>query len=36
VATILDNYAFLLRSIGREEEAVQLEARAEAIRAKNA
>ena len=33
LATCLQNYALLLRSIGREEEAVRLESRAEAIRA---
>jgi tetratricopeptide (TPR) repeat protein len=36
VATSLENYAFLLRDMGRPEEAERLEARARAIRANNA
>jgi tetratricopeptide (TPR) repeat protein len=36
VAKCLQNYAFLLRSMGRQEEAARLESRAEAIRAKSA
>ena len=34
VATTLENYAALLREIGREAEAEEMEAQAEAIRAK--
>ena len=34
VATSLENYAALLRKVGREAEAAGMEARAEAIRAK--
>ena len=34
MATSLENYAALLREVGREAEAVETEARAEAIRAK--
>jgi len=34
VATVLGNYAILLRNTGREEEAEPLETRAEAIRKK--
>ena len=34
VATILENYATLLRETNREDEAVKLEARAKAIRDK--
>ena len=36
VATALENYAALLRETGRHTEAVKLEARARAIRAKHA
>ena len=36
VATSLENYASLLRTVGRPEEATPLEARAKAIRAKSA
>jgi Tetratricopeptide repeat len=36
VATCLENYASLLRKMGRPEEAATLEVRARAIRAKNA
>jgi hypothetical protein len=36
VATVLENRASLLRNMGRPEEAPALEARAMAIRAKNA
>jgi hypothetical protein len=36
VATCLENYAFLLRNMGRPEEAAPLETRAKAIRAKSA
>jgi hypothetical protein len=35
VALCLENYAFLLRDMGRGEEAAPLESRAMAIRAKN-
>ncbi len=34
VATSLENYAALLREIGRADEAAEMEARAKAIRAK--
>ncbi len=34
--TVLDNYARLLRKTGRGDEAARMEARARAIRAKNA
>lgn len=36
VATSLENYGVLLREVGRDAEAVEMEARAEAIRAKRA
>ena len=36
VATTLENYAALLRDVGREDEAAAMEARAEAISAKRA
>jgi len=36
VAQVLENYADLLRKTGREEEASGMEARAQAIREKNA
>ena len=36
VATALENYALLLREMGRPKEAGQLEARASAIQAKSA
>ena len=35
VATVLENYADLLRETNREDEATQLEQRAQAIRAKH-
>ncbi len=36
VAKVLENYADLLRKMGREEEASNMDARAKAIREKNA
>ena len=36
VATSLENYAVLLRQMGRDDEAEKLEARAKTIRAKQA
>ncbi len=36
VATILENYAVLLRVTGRDAEATEMEARAKVIRAKHA
>ena len=36
VATVLENYAMLLRETGRDTKAANLEARAKAIRAKHA
>ena len=35
VATVLENYAPLLRKIGKDAEVAELEARASTIRAKN-
>jgi tetratricopeptide (TPR) repeat protein len=36
VATVLENYAVLLRQTGRESHATEMEARAKAIRARHA
>ncbi|MCH7977655.1 MAG: tetratricopeptide repeat protein [Acidobacteria bacterium] len=36
VTSVLENYADLLRKTGRDDEAAEMEARAEAIRAKHA